>query len=595
MARTIPVGQLLLNDVLPSSHQITAETSKKDLKKLLMDLARTDPQQYVKSVTDLKRVGDEVMTDMGITVGLDDIEPDYARRDRVLKPAIDQIKKLKDNKKRVKLILATQKRLMDSTRYHPGQMTMMATSGARGKLAQLMRTVGSPVAVVDDKQNTIPWMISRSYAEGLPAPDVWAEMTESRRNVVESNLSVSDPGEVGKLLVNTMTDQLITMPDCGTTNGILMSSTDPNVHGRYLAKTGELITSRVADRLYKEDKRIMVRSSMTCEAPHGVCQKCQGLDEFGQTHTIGTNIGVRSAQALSEPLTQMALNAKHAIRTATSKNTVLGGLSGFRQLTDIPQSFFNKATLASQDGKVTDIAVAPQGGHYVHVNDQSHYVPPALQVSVRKGGRVEAGDLLSTGIPKPDEVVKHKGLGAGRRYLADALYDVYSGSGINLDKRHLELLAKTDLNYVRIMDQDSGDLDVMRGDVVNYNRFRAAIAKQAQMRALEDAQGETLGNNVLHHTVGTRITPSLIAEFKRRGVMRVPIAPRVPRHEMIMKPIARTPLLNPDVLARLAHRNLKQTLLEGAAFGDRSDIHGNHPIPAFIFGSSFGEGPHGRY
>jgi hypothetical protein len=310
---------------------------------------------------------------------------------------------------------------------------------------------------------------------------------------------------------------------------------------------------------------------------------------------MGTNVGMRAAQALSEPLTQFSLNAKHAVRTATSKDTVLGGLSGFRQLTDIPQSFFNKATLASHDGKITNVVVAPQGGHYVHVNEQSHYVPPALRVAVKRGARVEAGDRLSTGIPKPDEVVQHKGLGAGRQYLADALYDVYSESGINLDKRHLELLAKTDLNNVRIMDVDSGDLGVMRGDIVDYNRFRAAIAEQSAMRPLEDAQGELLGNNVLHHTVGTRITPALIAEFKRKGVKQVPVAPRVPRHEMIMKPIARTPLMNPDVLARLAHRNLKQSLLEGAAFGDRSDIHGTHPIPAFVFGAEFGTGPGGRY
>lgn len=595
MAKTVPVGRLLLNSVLPPTHQITDETSKKDLKNLLIDLARTDPQRYVQAVADLKRIGDEVTTDMGITVGLDDIEPDYARRDAILKPAIDKIRTLKDDKKRIKLIQDTQKRLMDSTRYHPGQMTMMATSGARGKLAQLMRTVGSPVAVVDDKQNTIPWMISRSFAEGLPSPDVWAEMTESRRNVVESNLAVSSPGEVSKLFINTMTDQLVTKPDCGTHNGIMMSTRDPNVQGRYLATTGELVTDRLAAKLAKERDQVMVRSPMTCEASNGVCQKCQGLDEFGQVHTIGTNVGVRAAQALSEPLTQMALNAKHAVRTTSSKDSVLKGLSGVRQLTDIPQSFFNKATLASQSGKVTEVKEAPQGGNYVYVDDKQHYVPPALQVMVRRGATVEAGDRLSTGIPKPDEVVKHKGLGAGRQYFTDSLYDVYSDSGVNLDKRHLELLAKTDLNYVRVLDKDSGDLNVMRGDVVDYNRFRAAIAKNAELRPIDAALGETLGNNVLHYTVGTRVTPSLVADLKRRGIKQVPIAPRIPRHEMVMKPIARTPLMNPDVLARLAHRNLKQTLLEGAAFGERSDIHGTHPIPAFVFGAEFGTGPMGRY
>ena len=334
---------------------------------------------------------------------------------------------------------------------------------------------------------------------------------------------------------------------------------------------------------------------MTCEAPHGVCQRCQGLDEKGQAHTIGTNVGMRAAQALSEPLTQMALNAKHAVRTVGSKNTVLSGLAGMRQLTDIPQSFLHKATLAGQPGRVTRIAAAPQGGHYVDVDKQQHYVPPSLKIAVKEKDVVEAGDRLSTGIPKPDEVVQYKGLGAGRQYLVDSLYDVYSGSGIDVDKRHLELLAKTDLNRVRIMDEDSGDLDVMRGDIVDYNRFRASIAAQSKMMNVSDAVGSTLGDSVLHHTAGTHITPTLAREFKRRGISRVPVAPRVPKHEMIMKPIARTPLMSPDVLARMAHRNLKQTLLEGAAFGDRSDIHGTHPIPAFVFGAEFGTGPAGRY
>jgi DNA-directed RNA polymerase subunit beta' len=595
MARTVPMGQLLLNSVLPSSHQIAGKTSKKDLKKLLIDLARTDPEEYVRAVSDLKRVGDEVTTDTGITVGLDDIEPDYARRDKILEPALERIRKTKDKSERVRLINDTQKQLMEVTKYHPGQMTMMATSGARGKLAQLMRTVGSPVAVVDDKNKTIPWMISKSFAEGLKAPDVWAEMTESRRNVVESNLAVSEPGEVGKLLVNTMSDQLVTLPDCGTSNGVLMDPSDPNIHDRYIANTNELITPQVADRLRHDGRPVVVRSPMTCEAPHGVCQRCQGLDEKGQVHTVGTNVGMRAAQALSEPLTQMALNAKHAVRTTGSKNTVLQGLSGFRQLTDIPQSFFNKATLTSREGKVTDIKAAPQGGHYVHVEDQPYYVPPALQVAVKPGARVEPGDRLSTGIPKPDEVVKYKGLGAGRRYLVDSLYDVYSGSGVDVDKRHLELLAKTDLNRVRIMDEDSGDLDVMRGDVVDYNRFRASIAAQSKMMKVSDAIGSTLGDSVLHHTAGTRITASLARDLQRHGITQVPVAPRVPKHEMIMKPIARTPLMNADVLARLAHRNLKQTLLEGAAFGDRSDLHGTNPIPAFVFGAEFGTGPSGRY
>lgn len=592
---TTTVGQLLLNDVLPASHQVTGQMTKKDMHRLMTDLAKTDPGLYATTIRKVKEVGDLVTTQMGITVGLDDIEPDYIARDAILKPALARMKTTKDASKRVDIIVETQKKMLEHTRNHPGQMTMMAASGARGKMPQLMRTVASPVAVVDANKNTIPWMIGRSFSEGLTAPDAWAEMTEARRNVVEGQISVTEPGTAAKLFVNTMSDQIITMPDCGTSNGIMLDADDPHIMDRFLAGTNELVTPIVARTLRQKGDNIKVRSPMTCEASDGVCQRCQGLSEKGQVHTLGTNLGMRSAQAMSEPLTQMVLGAKHATGVAKKKDLTLDGLHGVKQLVEIPESFVNKATLASKPGQITKVEKAPQGGSYVYVDTKQHYVPPQLSVLAVKGARVEAGDVLSDGIPKPDELVAYKGLGVGRKYLIDALYGVYSRNGLDIDKRHLEILAKTDLNYVRIMDDDSPELGVMRGDIVDYNKFRRSIAEQAETVPVDQSVGQYLGNNLLHHTAGTTITPSMVADLKKRGIQNVPVSARVPRHEMIMKPVARTPLLRPDWLARMGHRNLKQTLLDGAAFGEQSDIHSTHPIPAFIYGAEFGQGPKARY
>jgi DNA-directed RNA polymerase subunit beta' len=591
LPRTTTVGQLLLNDVLPSSHQVKDALTKKQLNKMMVDLAHESPPLYVRTISKLKALGDAVATDEGITVGLDDIEPDYARRDKILEPALAQIKRLQDPKKRNALIEKTQQQMMEVTKRHPGQMTPMATSGARGKVAQLMRSVTSPVAVVDDKSDTIPWMISKSYAEGLKAPDAWIAMEEARRNAVESYTSVAVPGEVNKILVNNMSDQLITKSDCGTKNGLMVDSNE--AIDRYDAETGTRITSAMLQR--SRGKKIKIRSPMTCEAPDGVCQKCYGLSTSGQVPRLGTNVGMMAAHAMGEPITQMSLDARHATRTAGSQKAVLTGITGFRQLTEIPQSFFNKATLATRNGRVTDVAVAPQGGHYVHMDEEQHYIPPNLDVIVKKGAQVDAGDALSDGIPKPDEVVKYKGLGAGRKYLVDQLHGIYARKGIGLDKRHLELLAKTDMNYVRILDKDSGPLGVMRGDVVDYNRFRRSIAEQTKPMTLNDAEDQTLGDNVLHYTAGTRITPSVAADMRKNGIKNVPIAPRVPQHEFVIKPASRAPLLHPDLLGKLGHRNLKNVILDGAAFGEMSSIHGTHPVPAFVFGEEFGEGPSGRY
>jgi len=164
-----------------------------------------------------------------------------------------------------------------------------------------------------------------------------------------------------------------------------------------------------------------------------------------------------------------------------------------------------------------------------------------------------------------------------------------------MDKRHFEILAKTDLNYVRMMDKDSATLGVMRGEVVDYNKFRDEIAKHTKTVGLREALGDTLGNDVLHYTVGTRVTPTVMEDLKKRGIKEVPVAPRVPLFEPVMKSISRTPLLRPDWLAKLGHRNLKNTILEGAAFGETSDIHSTHPIPAFVYGKEFGHNAGGNY
>lgn len=583
------LGLLLLNDVLPAEYQIKGSISKKQLQGMMTELARTDPQQYVKTISTLKRVGDAVATDVGITVGLDDIEPDRKVRDAILEPALARIKKTTNVAERIKIVEATQKLLLESTKKHPGQMTPMALSGARGNIAALMRTVTSPAAAQDEAGRTIPWLISKSYAEGLKPADAWTALTESRRNAIASFTSVAAPGEINKIIVNNMSDQMITIPDCGTKNGIVVDAAHAIDH--YTAETGQLVTPQDTQK----KTQFKVRSPMTCEAPDGICQKCYGLNTKGNNPALGTNVGIIAAHAMGEPVTQMALSAKHGGSVAYGAKPTLSGLSGLKQITEIPQAFLNEATLSPARGTVSAIKKAPQGGYYVHVQDHQEYVPPNLRVTVHLGDKVQAGDVLSEGIPKPDKIIKYKGLGAGRKYLTEQLHGIYQREGVDLDRRHIELLAKTDLNYIRIMDRDSSALGVLRGDIVDYNQFRKHLASTAKTVPIAEARGKTLGNNVLHHVAGTRVTGDMLREFTRNNIQTVPIAARAILHEPVMKPISRTPLLHPDFLARLAHRNLKTTLLEGAAFGDQSNLHGTHPIPAFIFGEEFGEGPNNRY
>jgi len=592
------LGEHLLDEILTAEQRGKGPLTKTRLQQLLVEIAKKSPEKYPEIVTKLKRLGDEIATLDGVSVGLNDIAPDKVQRDAVLAPFLKEFHTTKDKER---VLIDAQGAMLTHTKANTGVMGEMVRSGGRGNAAQLMRTVSAPVMARDEKNQIVPWFIPRSYSEGLKPADAWVAGNEARINAIKSNISVVEPGDLAKILINNMGDKLVTIPDCGTKNGVAMSAHDPHVIDRYLAATagrfpaGTLVTPQVA-RSLPADGQLVVRSPMTCEAPHGLCQKCQGLDMTGRPHTLGTNVGMRAAQALAEPLTQFALNAKHGGRVSSARSgaPTAEGIKGVRQLLEIPQSFLHKATLADHDGKVSRVENAPQGGHYVWVDDTRHYVAPDLMVNVKAGQHVEAGDTLSTGVPRPDEIVRHKGLGAGRKYLVDTLHNVYRDAGADIDRRHLETLARSVLNHVHITDPGEAH-GFVKGDIVSYNRYATEAATTSRRIPLKDAVGEMLGKAVLHFTAGTRITPSVRDELLRRNVKEVDIAEHAPIVEPFMRPASRTPLLNPDWMARLAHRYLKESLLAGAHRGDVADLHSYSAVPAYAAGTEFGEGAEGRY
>ncbi len=599
------LGQLLLDDAIPAAYRPKTGYTKKELQSNMIRLAKDVPALYAKIITHVKKHDDEFATMMGVSVGLDDIEPLYKERDAIVKPALAAIKKAKTKAERQKIISGAQDKLLDYAMTHPGTMGDMARSGARGNSLQLMRAVGAPAASSDEHDNLQGWLTTRSYSEGLRPSEWWANNREARMNAVKSQLEVTEPGDLSKILINNTSDQVITADDCGTHNGLLMKLTDAHALDRYMARAehgmprNTLITPRVIGTLQKQGaSSIMARSPMTCESHHGICQKCMGLNTVGALNRIGENVGIRASQALGEPLTQLALNAKHGVRISGENPHEVSGLEGFRMIIESPASFKNKATLAPETGKVTAVTKAPQGGFYVTVNSTKAYILPGLNPVVHVGQSVHAGDVLSEGTPKPNEVVQHKGLGAGREYIVRKLSNIYSDSGINLDRRHFEVLAKATLNHVRVEDvhdDHSAEHGLVRGDIIEYNRFRNIAAAKDEVTPIEQAEGKYLAAGALHHLVGTKITKPMITELKEAGIKQVHTAIKAPTVSPVMAPATRNPLLNPDWMIRMGHRYLKQSLLEGAQRGHSSNIHGPSPVPGLVFSSEFGAGEGGHY
>ena len=598
-------GHYLLDGAIPEDYRPKDLYTKKDLFKQMLRLAKDDPTQYVKTITAVKKLGDDFSTSMGISVGLDDIAPLYASRNAITKPALARVKAAKTDSHKQDIIMETQTKLLAHAMEHPGTMGEMARSGSRGSPLQLMRAVGAPAASSDENDDVQPWITTHSYAEGLRPSEWWANNKEARMAAAKGTIEVSEPGDLSKILVNNTSDQVITMADCGTHNGLRMAVANAAIMDRYLAAAikefprNTLITARVISLLQKAKvDHVIARSPMTCEADKGVCQHCMGLSTTGKLNPIGENVGIRASQALGEPLTQLALNAKHGVRMSGTNPLDIGGLAGFRMIIESPASFKNKATLAPVDGTVKAIVAAPQGGYFVTVNTSKAYVASGLKPVVKVGDHVYAGDVLSEGVPKPNEVVQYKGLGAGRNYIVNKLNDIYKGSHVDLDRRHFEVLAKSTLNHVRIEDvddEDSAEHGLVRGDVIEYNKLRNIAGSKSVHTSIDSAEGKYLGEGALHHMVGSRITQPMIDELKEAGYTKLLTGFKAPVVSPILQSATRNPLLNPDWLVRLGHRYLKQSILDAAQKGQTADIHSLSPVPGIIFSSEFGEGQDGRY
>lgn len=376
--------------------------------------------------------------------------------------------------------------------------------------------------------------------------------------------------------------------------GMPVDVDDPDNEGALLAhdvggyKRNTVLTPKVlADIRSKGIKRILVRSPIAGGPEDGgVYAADLGIREKGTLPPVGDYVGIAAAQALSEPLSQAQLSSKHSGGVAGSAK----GVSGFKlvnQLVQVPRRFKGGAAHSQEDGKVQAVRPAPQGGHYVVINGRQHYVGTGYDVKVKPGDFVEAGDVLSDGIPNPAEIVKHKGIGEGRRYFVDIFRKAYQDSGITAHRRNVELMARGLIDHVRLTDE-MGRYNP--GDTVPYSRLEHFYEPREGHEIVEPgrAEGMYLERPVLHYSIGTRVRPSVIKNLQEFGVQNILVHRDPPpfQSEMIrgMENLAH----DPDWMTRFLGSYLKKNLLSGVHRGDVSDEGGTSFVPALARAETFG-------
>jgi len=450
------IGQLMINDLLPSDLRDDKRMlDKKSIASLYTELADKYPEKYKDVNQALHELGADVSTSYGRTASfsLDSFRtPEPVRKIR--NEIHDKVQKIlaKPGKAEDKHneIVSTISEYIDAVtdaNFEHGMknhnpFAIQVASGARGNKTQYRSVVGGDLMVVDHKGNPIPIPMLSSYSEGLDPVQYFAGSYSARAGEIAKKFATPQSGYLGKQLSAAAHRIVVTEKDCGTENGISVPASDMDNAGAVLASStgsfnaGSILDPKILKRL--GDEEIVVRSPMTCQAERGICQKCAGIREHGTFPAIGSNIGVAAAQAAAEPMAQGQLSAKHSGGMATQKaQTSKTGLDLIDQLVQVPKTFQGSAAISTLDGRVENIADAPQGGKFVVIGGAEHWVPADQDISVKKGDMVEAGDVLSSGIPNPALVAEHKGIGEGRRYFMDAFRKTMADSGFAQHRRNL--------------------------------------------------------------------------------------------------------------------------------------------------------------
>ena len=466
----------------------------------------------------------------------------------------------------------------------------MAKTGARGNKSQLATGTSTPLMSINMSGAMIPIVIEHSFAQGMSPAEHLALSYMGRGSTVMSQLSTSLPGALFKKLSPTVFHEVITVSDCGTHNGIMVPIDDrKNLVGRFLAGLNTLID----EKEYKDLKNdghtsLKVRSTMTCEAKEGVCQKCFGLMANGKLPEIGTNVGVIAAQSVSEILTQAMLSTKHKATVGERKGNPY--IWAANLLNNPSENFKDEATISTSNGKVTAITKSELGDTHVYVDNVPHFVPIDQKLHVQVGDKVKIGQPLSTGTINPRKLVDLRGLGAGRQYMAEELRNIYGG---DLDPRHFELISKNLLKYVEV--KDPGNTDLLTGDIVDINSIRPQLEDKAGETPVDKAEGGVLAKGILSLTPGTYLDFNHIQDLKDQGIHSVylvgnglKVTPKVPG-------LQTAKMLDKNWVSKLSFSRLRDTLREGASVGATSAIHSTDPIASYMMGNEFGEGQNGKY
>jgi hypothetical protein len=283
-------------------------------------------------------------------------------------------------------------------------------------------------------------------------------------------------------------------------------------------------------------------------------------------------------------------NSMKHVTSASGPKTEFAGLDYLNQVAESPEEFKDRAVVAKTEGRVDNVREAPQGGQYVTINGEDHYVAPDRFINVKKGQMLEAGDPLTDGLQDPEDVMKYKGLGAARAYWAETMAKISKASGAGADRRVFETLARSAVDHVDL--DDPIEEGFLPDDRVRYSQFvlRRTPPRNVVELPASKAVGQYLEAPALHHTIGTRVTASMAEDLANKGFPKLQVSPTEPGFRPTMVRLTQVASTDDDWLASLGGSYLGNQLREGITRAQDTNVESNHhPVPRLAVGTGYAD------
>ena len=294
---------------------------------------------------------------------------------------------------------------------------LMAHSGARGGVEQIRQLAGMRGLMAKPSGKIIETPIKANFREGLTVLEYFSSTHGARKGLADTALKTADSGYLTRKLADVAQNVVVTMHDCGTTQGIEKTviyrgekvevNLADSIRGRVsrtnianpitnevVVQEDELITPKAARQVEALGlEKIQVRSALTCEAPLGVCRLCYGMDlSTGSLVEEGMAVGIIAAQSIGEPGTQLTMRTFHiggVGQRAVEENEYRAKRAGTAKFTRL-------RTVQNEEGE--EIVLA-RNGEIAIINEKGQEVdkfeiPAGAILKVAENDQVKQGAVL---------------------------------------------------------------------------------------------------------------------------------------------------------------------------------------------------------